>query len=50
MCPLKIFPWKNLCKNTAVDSDMMVGKITGEVLGPEVDYTCFKGNQVNFIV
>ena len=50
MCPLKMFPWKNRRINTTVDSDMMVGKRTGEVLGPEVDYTCYKGNQVNFIV
>ena len=34
--------WDSLRKNTLVDHDTIIDKITGEFLGPEVDYTCNK--------
>ena len=30
-------------ENEEVDDDMMIDKWTGEVLGSQVDYTCYKG-------
>ena len=32
--------WKYLQENMVVDGDMLIDKRTGEVLDPEVDYTC----------
>ena len=32
----------SLHKNIAVDGDMLIGKRTGNILRPEVDYTCYK--------
>ena len=44
---MKKLAWHNM----AVDGKMMMDKGTGEVLGPKVDYTCYKEKfQVNFIV
>ena len=31
--------WKRLQENTKVNDDVMIDLSTGEVLGPEVDYT-----------
>ena len=38
-------------KNIVLDYERMLDRRTGEVLSPEVDYTCYKDKlQVNFIV
>ena len=34
--------WEGLQKNIVMDGDTMIGKRTGEVLGPEVDSTYWK--------
>ena len=34
--------WEGLQKNIAMDGDTMIDKETGEVLGPEVDSTCWQ--------
>ena len=34
--------WEGLQKNIVIDGDMMIGKRTDEVLGPEVDSTYWK--------
>ena len=36
---VKKLAWDSLQKNIAIDGVMMIGIRTGEVLGPEVDYT-----------
>ena len=34
--------WDELQKNMVIDSEIMIDSRTGEVLGSEVDYTCWK--------
>ena len=34
--------WKGLQKNIVMDDDGMIDRRTGEVLHPEVDFTCWK--------
>ena len=34
--------WDSFQKKIVVDVDMIIDKRTGEVLGPEVDYTYYK--------
>ena len=38
---VKKLAWDSLRKSIVIDGDMMTDKETGEVLGPEVDYTCY---------
>ena len=39
---LRRLAWDKLQKNIVMDGDIIIDRRTGEVLGPEVDSTCWK--------